>query len=331
VEQVEKSSHVFKLNKVEGARPPQYPFSVVPNPPEGYTWDDVTYVIGGYGWKARFIDKDGYIITGPDEDATTQYNLPNPDLGMGSSWVKYHAGEVQKPYDCGPCHTTGYQPDGHQDELPGLIGTWSEPGIRCESCHGPGSNHAERPYGVEAKVDRSAEACGTCHSRGAVEEVDVSGGFIRHHEQYEELFQSKHRILECVDCHDPHVGVIQARKTGLPTTRIQCSACHFNEAKFQKVEEHLTEEPPVDCIDCHMPRLVKSAYADAEAYSGDIRAHLWAIDPDALSQFPEDGNLAISQIALDFACKVCHRSIGPAGLLTDEELRDSAIEYHERP
>jgi hypothetical protein len=124
---------------------------------------------------------------------------------------------------------------------------------------------------------------------------------------------------------------MQARNTGLPPTRVECEACHFNEAKFQKNEEHLTEEPIADCIDCHMPRLVKSAYADAEAYSGDIRAHLWAIDPDALSQFPEDGSVAISQIALDFACKVCHRSDGPADFLTDEELRDSAINYHERP
>ena len=45
--------------------------------PEGHTWDDISYVIGGYNWKARFIDQDGFIITG-DEDAATQYNFFNP-------------------------------------------------------------------------------------------------------------------------------------------------------------------------------------------------------------------------------------------------------------
>ncbi len=54
-----ESGHPYKLNKVVDSQPPEYPFSEVPNPPEGYTWDDITYVIGGYGWKARFIDKDG--------------------------------------------------------------------------------------------------------------------------------------------------------------------------------------------------------------------------------------------------------------------------------
>jgi hypothetical protein len=65
-----KSGHPWKLNKVVDGQPPDYPFTEVPEPPEGYTWDDVTYVIGGYNWKARFIDQNGYIITG-DADATT--------------------------------------------------------------------------------------------------------------------------------------------------------------------------------------------------------------------------------------------------------------------
>jgi len=69
-----QTGHPYKLNKVENGQPPEYPFSEVPQPPEGYTWDDVAYVIGGYGWKARFIDHDGFIITG-DADATTQHNL----------------------------------------------------------------------------------------------------------------------------------------------------------------------------------------------------------------------------------------------------------------
>jgi len=51
----------------------------VTTPPEGYTWDDITYVIGGYNWKARFIGTEGYIITG-DEDATSQYNFVQVQL-----------------------------------------------------------------------------------------------------------------------------------------------------------------------------------------------------------------------------------------------------------
>ncbi len=64
-----KSGHPWKLNKIEGGQAPDYPFRDLRQPPEGYTWDDISYVIGGYWWKARFIDKEGYIIT--DAPGTT--------------------------------------------------------------------------------------------------------------------------------------------------------------------------------------------------------------------------------------------------------------------
>ncbi|MCJ7659609.1 MAG: hypothetical protein MUO67_10710 [Anaerolineales bacterium] len=77
-----KSGHPWKLNRVVDGQPPEYPFKEVPDPPEGYSWDDISYVIGGYNWKARFINQDGYIITdAPGESGdtayTSQYNFAN--------------------------------------------------------------------------------------------------------------------------------------------------------------------------------------------------------------------------------------------------------------
>lgn len=323
-----KSGHAWKLNPVVNGQPPQYPFTEVPAPPEGYTWDDISYVIGGYNWKARFIDKQGYIITGADENATTQYNFANPVVGKEAGWVKYHAGEKEVPYNCGRCHTTGYRPEGHQDDMPGIVGTWAEPGITCEECHGPGSLHAANPYGVMMVVDRDSELCGRCHLRGAPEQVNASGGFIEHHEQYEELFQSKHAVLKCVQCHDPHVGVVQLRRTDQQTTRTQCENCHFQQAKYQS---DVHKAVGVACIDCHMPRIVKSAWGDPEKFTGDIRTHLMAIDPEQVGQFTEDGKVALSQISLDFACRHCHIEGGKATPKTDEELKARAWGYHNRP
>jgi hypothetical protein len=320
------SGHAYKLNKVVDGVAPTYPYTTLTNPPTGYTWDDITYVIGGYIWKARFIDSDGYIITGADENATTQYNFANDTVDTDAGWVGYHAGEENTVYDCGGCHTTGYNPEGHQDDLPGLIGTWAEDGIGCESCHGPGSNHANNPYGVALEIDRDAEACGDCHLRGAAETIDASGGFIKHHEQYEELFQSKHRALDCIDCHDPHKGVIQGRETETATTVVDCESCHFKEVRNQ-ASNYMKNN--IDCIDCHMPRITKSAVGDADAYTGDIRTHFWAIDPEATSQFSEDGSTAISQVGLDFACKSCHRIGGSGADYSDSTLKNVSTGYHD--
>jgi hypothetical protein len=200
-EKVALSGHPFKLNKVVDGQPPEYPFTEVVDVPDGYTRDDITYVIGGYNWKARFIGQDGFIITG-DADSATQYNFVNEDIGLGGDWVPYHPGE-EKPYNCGPCH-------------------------------------------------------------------------------FEKAEEQKSQIM----------------------------------SQF------------LDCIDCHMPRLVKSAVGDAAAFTGDIRTHMWAIDPNAVSQFTEDGSGAISQISLDFACKWCHRDGGTASVRTDQELIDEANGYH---
>ena len=117
------SGHPYKLTQIEDGKRPFFPYDEitggVTDPPEGYSWGDITYLIGGYGWKARFVDQNGYIITG-DESATTQYNFANDFVDKPAEWVAYHPGE-EKPYDCGVCHTTGYRPQGHQDGLEGII------------------------------------------------------------------------------------------------------------------------------------------------------------------------------------------------------------------
>ena len=45
-----KSGHAWELNPVINGQPPQYPFNQLGQPPQGYTWNDISYVIGGYTW-----------------------------------------------------------------------------------------------------------------------------------------------------------------------------------------------------------------------------------------------------------------------------------------
>ena len=323
-----QSGHPWKLNPVVDGHPPDYPFTGLPELPEGYTWDDIAYVIGGYNWKARFIDQDGYIITDEpgatgNEEYLNQYNFANPIVGTEAGWVTYHSDEEDLPYTCGACHTTGFSPNGNQDDLPGLVGTWAEPGIMCEECHGPGGLHMQNPQGVQMTIDRDAEQCGRCHSREEIESVNASGGFIRHHEQYEELFQGKHITLDCVICHDPHQGVVQLRQADMQTTRTQCENCHLDEAQFQDSQIH---PAATECIDCHMPRIIRSAVGDAEKFTGDIRTHLMRINPEQIEQFTEDGSASLSEIGLNFACRHCHGVT--ASEKTDEELIEKATDYH---
>jgi len=333
-DQYVKSGHAWNLNPVVDGQPPTYPFTTLPNPPDAYTWKDISYVIGGYNWKTRFVDKQGYIITDKpravisDTAYLNQYNLANSILAMDAGWVNYHPGEKNLKYDCGSCHSTGYSPEGNQDKLPGIVGVWAEPGTKCEACHGPGSLHASNPRVVSMKIERDAELCSQCHIREAVESVKVKDGFIDHNEYSGEPNQSKHIIMRCVVCHDPHTGVVQLRQAGLQTTETACNACHYKQAKYQNSAVH---PKLAACIDCHMPRIIKSAWGDPAKYSGDLRAHLMAIDPQQIGQFSQNGATILPQIGLDYACRSCHVQGGKATPKTDEQLIAKAVGYHSPP
>ncbi len=324
------SGHPYKLTKIENGEPPQFPFDSrtggVPDPPQGTTWDDITYVIGGFGWKARFIGGDGYIITG-DESATTHYNYEHEDLEIPAEWVAYHAGEENKPFDCGACHTTGYSPQGHQDDLEGIIGTWVIPGVQCEECHGPGSRHADDPQGVRMVLDRSSQLCGQCHVRENPALIDASGGFERHHEQYEDLYNSKHFAISCITCHDPHASSLFADEEVNPTKGIRqkCESCHW-----AQLTQNNPKHGSVDCIDCHMPPLAKSAVGDLERFTADVRSHQFSINPDPEApQFDEEGAFVMPYITLDYACRHCHNGEDHTNQDLDA-LVEVAVGYHDR-
>lgn len=324
------SGHAWTLNEVVEGQPPDYPFSDVPSPPEGYAWEDISYVIGGYQWKARFLDQEGYLITGADENATTQYNLENELLDVDGQWVGYRAGEENLPYMSGRYHTTAYSARGNEGDLPGITGSWAIPGVQCEECHGPGSLHANHPISYDMKVNWDAQSCATCHVDGQFpQEATASDGFVQNEAQHSHLFKSLHVTIDCVVCHDPHAGVRQLRENDQPTTQTRCESCHFDAALYQNVDIHAAID--VDCIDCHMPRLTENAVGVPEKFTADFRTHLMAIDPTQINQFSEDGETIHPQLALNFACRNCHEPDGRGIPKTDEQLLGAALNYHARP
>lgn len=144
----------------------------------------------------------------------------------------------------------------------------SELGVRCESCHGPGSDH------VQAIVDgRASEAaaliknpgrlaprdliahCGTCHRPPASEphEVDFSDPWnTRHQPVYftqSRCFQESDE-LTCMTCHDPHGRVL---RNAAGFYRNRCLGCHADESRSPAAA--CGEPSQADCANCHMPKV----------------------------------------------------------------------------
>lgn len=322
-----QSGHHYKLNQIIGAQAPTYPFNYwpgIPNvvdPPVAFGsqigWSDISYVIGGYYWKARFMDLDGYIITG-DQTDVTQWNVWNQE------WVAYHAGQTNLLFNCGRCHTTGFDEAG-VNPLPGIVGTWEEDGIGCEACHGPGSDHVSSPSSSNITVDETSELCGQCHYRNANHLIAASGTWIQHHEQYDEFLHSPHYDnLTCNTCHDPHPSTVynQGGLKEVPT----CVNCHWG--------YEIAGMDSLECWDCHMPFSAKSANVLGENQA-DIRSHQFKI---WVTTFPKDSMFYTDQSGtfvkldandevygntLDFVCLRCHTS------WTIADVFDVAMNIHE--
>ena len=329
-ERFEKSGHPYKLNKINGAQP-SIPFTTdegldIPTP-AGYDWGDLTYMIGGYGWKARFLDDKGYIIT---QFSDTQYNLAD------GSQVAYHAGDPvgTKKYDCGRCHTTGWKhvDDGGEpkDGLEGMAGHFYEGGVHCEECHGMGSVHVATQDASDITLDDSSLMCGRCHTRNADRSIAAKGGFVKHHEQYDEwLVSGGHQEsgIGCNTCHDPHSSTkYDAIAPGQGVTK-SCTDCHSS----YNGDKH--DEYAIDCVTCHMPLLAKSAIKTGD-FKGDIKTHQFRINPSSqYTQFNAEGNLSNNDgIALDFACYQCHKDVngkgGNASQQTKLRLASRAFNFH---
>ena len=309
------SGHPYKLMTSEDARIRPIPL------PIGYSWDDISYVIGGYKWKSRYIDLDGYIITTTFDEDGNEVPGVNQYNNLVGYWSDYHAGEENKPYNCGSCHTTNWVANedptdltGNQGELPGMWGTFDEGGVQCEQCHG---------NGMTMEVDDSAEFCGSCHFRdyppGGENQIPAGGGFIRHHEQYNEHMAGPHASMDCVTCHDPHA------RAEWSIVR-ECSVCHGSIA--DSFAATTMADYGVECKDCHMPFATKSAQPTGP-HAGDLQTHIFYIDTDpAGNMFTEDGGLVDldengkGAVTMDFACQRCHETAA----LT--ELGKFAVDFH---
>jgi hypothetical protein len=302
-----QTGHPYKLNKVDGAAP-HYPFTDIdgveqriadddtdpadPAPgtdnslgtPSG--WGDITYVIGGFHWKARFMDANGFIVTG----SQVQYNFPNWAYTT-DEMVAYNDNQVDSKFNCGNCHTTGWQRfdatvnNARQDGLPGMDGTFKEQGIGCESCHGSGAGHAQTLLAadiVKVATPRSttdfgdgkfglgkAISCGECHTRdgerdhpsflspfdnariAASKPVTAQGGRII----------AKGGLVQHHEQYDEILGIDpdtldSTRSAAFMATHGDCSTCHDPHKAVVKIGENGVTEFGVDrskaaCLTCH--------------------------------------------------------------------------------
>ncbi len=168
--------------------------------------------------------------------------------------------------------------------------TWAEPGINCETCHGPGAEHVRlarsTPKGKPMKdlkliatsrftPDQMNDLCGTCHAKvyplthsfppGArlfdhfgMAGVEQSDWYPDGRDLGENFTLTSWRMSPCLksgilDCSHCHTSSGRYRFQG-ETANNACLPCH--EKRVQMVAEHSHHKPGTHgamCVSCHMP------------------------------------------------------------------------------
>jgi len=143
--------------------------------------------------------------------------------------------------ECAVCHddiSSGFGGATHAH-----LGLKDEKGtvIGCETCHGPGSIHAEKGGGKGSIVNpgRSPETCFQCH-------LDKRGEFAQPNSHPVATGQ-----MTCSDCHEAHKGAaVPFGGTQLASASEACVKCHTMQMGPYAYEHEATRE---GCTVCHAP------------------------------------------------------------------------------
>jgi len=143
--------------------------------------------------------------------------------------------ELDSDFSCLACHATGADTK---------AGTFSHPGVTCESCHGIMSKgHSKQD--AEMPLPITSEVCRDCHKR-----------------TYQEWQLSQHsqNDIRCFDCHGVHAQTMRSKGGDQ-----LCGACHSE--RFEDFAHATHQLEGLHCNTCHMP-----AFAEPESVIGGAGA-----------------------------------------------------------
>jgi DmsE family decaheme c-type cytochrome len=191
-------------------------------------------------------------------------------------------------------------------------------GNACESCHGPGSIHAESTSAADilnpakGSAAQADKTCLGCHLNQPTHIGRIQGSHAKNQ-------------ASCATCHHIHKPGPDALVARRPeAVNKLCSGCHTAQwASFQRPHRHRLPEGAMSCVDCHNPHgslLPRSIRTASSNEPGCLKCHGDKRGPFAFEHAP---------VRLE-GCSTCHQPHGSANprMLTRHEVSFQCLECH---
>jgi DmsE family decaheme c-type cytochrome len=220
---------------------------------------------------------------------------------------------------CQMCHediSNAFQKNPHQQVETGNKHGWAT--RACESCHGPGSKHADSASAADIrnpaklKPADTDKICLTCHLNQPTHVGRINSSHARNQ-------------VSCTACHSIHKngpnGLVARKQADINKL---CAGCHADVwASFQRPYKHRLPEGAMSCVDCHnphgsfLPRSIQTVRANEP---GCFKCHGDKAGPFTYEHAP---------VRLE-GCMACHQPHGSANprMLTRHEVRFVCLECH---
>jgi len=220
---------------------------------------------------------------------------------------------------CQPCHEdiyAAFQKSPHK-----LVDTEKRFGWAtraCESCHGPGSKHADtaEPAAIvnpaHLTASQTSRICLKCHLNQTIH-------IGRIHNSHAD------NAVSCTACHSVHahgpMGIVPRKAAAINQL---CASCHTAVwAQFQRPYKHRLPEGAMSCVDCHNPHgtIFEASFQSYAANEpGCYRCHGNLRGPFTFEHAP---------VRLQ-GCTTCHEPHGSANprMLVRAEVRYLCLECH---
>jgi len=188
----------------------------------------------------------------------------------------------------------------------------------CESCHGPGSKHAESASAEDIhnplKRDPGEvnQTCLGCHLNQNTEGGRIASGHAKNE-------------VACTTCHSVHgTGGAKLVMRNRNEVNAKCASCHVTQwAAFNRPYKHRLPEGAMSCIDCHNPHA---------SFRADSMQASFGNEPGCLKCHSDKRGPFVFEhrVVKQEGCAACHEPHGSANprMLTRHETPTLCLECH---